>query len=501
MNSNIKAMTALSTRVWYVEGGVHPSRVPQYLSLGKFSDDPAKNIGEETRITAPSPDRYNQDETVGSLPGEEERATFGIAVRSTSQKSILMGFKNKRCRVDYFATMGQCANPQDFLEGGEKWVYFEDGKTSSFQYENFGAFGKDENNPLNEMIDATAEDFYEYLYLRQEQMGSSVTTREIYTVDVDLGSDCDDCPEQGERVLMAMAGASATPGTQPTLLYSSDKGETWSQQTITTLFSNEDVKDAEVIGGYYVAISNTANGIHWTSVTELFEGVNQWNDVVSGFVVNKNPNAMAVADINHVWIVGNGGYIYFTNNFKGGVTVQDAGVSTTQHLRSVSALDSSNALAVGDSNAVVFTNNGGVTWESVTGPAVGVNLGACWMWDESTWLVGEGAGGTGKLWATFNGGITWSQIALPATYNRIDKIKFVSQAEGYISARGGGQSYILRTITGGSTWAVLPNGKKGVALANSYLSDIAVTTKFSNLVYAAGMATGGSSGFAMRMSG
>lgn len=499
--TDLKAMTAMSTRVWYVEGGIHPARSPQYLANGKFGDDPTKSIGEETRITTPSPKNFGQDETIGTMPGEEERATFGIAVRSTKQASVLMGWKNKRCRVDFFALMGECGNPQDFTEGGEKWTYFPDGKISSYNFENFGAFGRDENNPMNEMVDCTSEDFWEYLYMRQDQIGSSVTTREIYTVDVDPGDDCEDCPNVGDNVFLTMAGTSATPGTQPTLVYSQDKGETWGSDVIDGLFSNENVIGGAIIGGLLVLISNTANALIWTRVKEVLDGTNSWQRVADGFVNAKQPNAMSFADINHCWIVGNGGYVYFSDDVKGGVTVQDAGVATSQHLRSVHAHSTQSALAVGDSNAVIFTSNGGSTWEAVTGPAVGVNLGACWMWGADVWLVGEGSGGTGKLWLTTNNGVSWSQIKLPATYNRIDKIEFVSEAEGYLSARGGGQSYILRTITGGNKWVVLPNGKKGVSIANSYLSDIAVTTKFGNMVYAAGLAQNGTAGIALRMSG
>ena len=31
-------INALNIRVWYVEGGVHPSRVPQMFAQGKFGD-------------------------------------------------------------------------------------------------------------------------------------------------------------------------------------------------------------------------------------------------------------------------------------------------------------------------------------------------------------------------------------------------------------------------------------------------------------------------------
>ena len=498
--TNQNQLAAINQRVWYVEAGVRWDRTPQYLALGKFSDDPKKTIGEATRITAPDPNSFSRDIQVGTMDASEERATLAIGTRYQVTKSILQRWKNLRCRVDIYALSGKCGNPQDFTEGGEKWTYFPDGKITDHGFENFGAYGLDENNPTNEAVSMTADDYYEFLYMRQDQIAAAQTVREIFTVDVFKVGDCEDCAELGDKVLMTMAGASATPGTQPTILYSTNQGETFSSQIISTLFSNENIVDAVAIGDNFVLISNTANEIHWTSITELYDGVNSWNQVNTGFVFGKNANQMAFADIRHGWIVGNGGYIYFVGNFKVAVMVQDAGVATTQNLNSVSVFDAENVLAVGNSNAVVFTSNGGDTWESVAGPAVGINLGACWMWDANTWLIGEGAGGNGRLWGTINRGVTWTQIGLPAAYNRIDKIKFVSEAEGYISARAGGQSYILRTKTAGYEWTVLPDGKKGIALANSYLSDIAVTSKFSNLVYAAGLASNLSAGIALKMS-
>lgn len=497
--TKLKSLNAVNQRVWAVEGGVHPARAPIFLSIGKFADDPAVTIGEEKKVSAPDPNNFNRDIQIGTVPGETERATLSIGARYVTTKAKLLDWKNKRCRVDIFALSGVCGNPQDFTEGGEKWVYFPDGKISGHSFENFGAYGADENNPTNEKVDMTAEDYYEFLYMRQDQIGSSVTVREIYSVDVYQGKDCDDCPDVESKVFITMAGASATPGTQPSLLYTDDGGETWNSQTITTLFSNENVVDAAFIGGAFVLISNTANEIHWTDAEEVYQGVNTWNQVDTGFVLNKGANAMWAVDVRHVWIVGNGGYIYFAKDFKVKVDVQDAGVATTQNLNSVHAFDAQNVLTVGNSNAVVFTSNGGSTWESVTGPAVGINLGACWMWDEDTWIVGEGANGNGKLWLTTNRGVSWSQIGLPATYVRIDKIMFVSEAEGYIAARSGGQSYILRTITGGNQWVVLPNGKKGTAVANSYLKDIALTTKFANTVYAAGLASNTTAGIVLKM--
>lgn len=499
--SDKTALSAINLRVWYVEGGVHPTRSPQFLALGKISTDPSKPIGESTRITAPDPNNFNRDVEVGTVEGSEERATLSIGARYTSQKAILLEWKNQRCRVDVYALAGKCGNPQDFSEGGEKWVYFQDGRISSHGFENFGAYGNDENNPSNEMVDMTADDYWEYLYMKQDQIGSSVTTRQVYTVDVYRGDPCEDCPDPCDRILAVMAGASATPGTQPSLLYSEDGGETWSAQTITTLFSNEDVVDGVVLGSDIVYISNTANSMHWTDLDNLYEGTNTWSETVTGFVKNKGPRAMSSVDVRHTWIVGDGGYIYFVKNHKVEAVVQDPGVATTQNLMAVHALNTNYVLAVGNSNAVVVTENGGSTWKSLTGPAVGINLGACWMWDKDTWFVGEGSGGTGKLWLTTNQGKTWKQATLPSTYNRIYKIVFISEAEGYLIGQTGGTSVVLRTITAGNEWVTLPNGKSSVPVENTYLTDLAVCSKTANTAFAAGLADNGTAGIILKMAG
>jgi len=494
----MNALTGLNQRVWYVEGGVHPSRSPSMLALGKFGD-PSHTIGEDTKITAPDPNHFGRDIQVGVVEGSEERASFSIMGRYTTSKDTLLGWKNDKCRVDLFALSGRCGNPQDFSEGGEKWVYFPDGRLTSHSFENFGGYGKDENSATNGSVDMTSEDYWEFLKMNQEQVGSASTVREIYTVDVYSGDTCEDCPNPCDRVLATMAGAGATPGTQPVLLFSDDGGETWSSQTISSMFSNEVVADGVVIGGDIVYISSTSNEIHYTGIEDLYVNTNTWGQTITGFVATKNANAITSADARHSWICGDGGYIYFVKNHKVKVEVQDAGVATIQNLNAIHALDSDNVLTVGDSNAVIFTTNAGVTWQSVTGPAVGVNMGACWMWDEDAWFVGEGAGGNGKLWLTTNQGYTWSEVGLPSSsYVRVYKIVFVSEAEGYMIVTSGSSGYVLRTITAGNEWDVMPQGKAATALLNTYLRDLSGCSKYGNTAFAAGLATNGTAGIILK---
>lgn len=499
--NNVVGLNALNHRIWVVPGGVYPTRAPELLAMGKMSTDPSRKIGEAKKVSAPDPNNFNRDIQIGTIEGEIERATFALGNRYTAEKAYLMDLVNKGCRADVFLLSGKCGNPQDFSQGGEKWLYFPDSRPSGIALENLGAYGRDENNPTNENMDMTSEEFYEFLYMRQDAIGTSATVRELYTVDTVTQDNCEDCPTPCDDVLITMAGASATPGTLPSLLYSNDAGVTFSSQSISTMFSNEVVSGSAVIGGDLVLISNTSNSIHYTNIELLYDGINTWQENDKGFVAGKQPNAIWSVDVRHTWIVGNGGYVYFVSNHKTAVTVQDAGVATTQHLMGVHAYDTKNVLAVGNSNAVIWTTNGGLTWESVTGPAVGVNLSKCWMWDKQTWFVCEGAGGTGKLWLTTNSGKSWSQVPLPFASVRIHRIEFVSEAEGYISATDGSTSVILRTKTAGNEWSVLPDGKRAVAQLNTYLSDIAVCSKYANTVYAVGLADNGTAGVAYKFSG
>ena len=116
MPSDLKALTAINQRVWFVEGGVHPTRSPEMLAWGKFSTDPSQTIGEDAKITAPDPNSFERDISVGTVRGSSERATLGIGIRSTSQLSIVLDWVKKNCRVDIYALSGKCGNPQDFTE-------------------------------------------------------------------------------------------------------------------------------------------------------------------------------------------------------------------------------------------------------------------------------------------------------------------------------------------------------------------------------------------------
>src|SRR3970040_1896174 len=139
-----------------------------------------------------------------------------------------------------------------------------------------------------------------------------------------------------------------------------------------------------------------AGGIHINDFEDILDATDNWVEVTSGLVAGKGPLSITSVGPSHTWMGATGGYIYFTDDPRGGVSVQDAGVATTQDLEAIHALDKLNVVAVGDLNAVIYTTNGGSTWQSLPGPAVGGNPTAAGMDDARLWLGGGANGELGR---------------------------------------------------------------------------------------------------------
>jgi photosystem II stability/assembly factor-like uncharacterized protein len=287
-----------------------------------------------------------------------------------------------------------------------------------------------------------------------------------------------------------MVGTGATPGTKPLLLYTKDAGTTWGSTTITTLFSLESPRDTACVGDNLIVVSPDSDSLHYANTSDILKGVETWTEVWSGFVITKDPRAIWSACASHTWIVGEGGYIYFTSDPTNGVVIQDPGTVTTQNLNDVHALDMEYVLAVGDFNAVIFTNDG-ATWEAIVGPQAGVSLNCCWMIDEKEWLLGSS---NGKLWYTKDGGGSYTNIA-PAIATEIDDIWFLDDTIGYLAVHVGANGYLYRTTNGGNNWHKMPRTGSGNPIpANDYLNRLAGCKDEPNAIWAVGLADNATAG-------
>lgn len=493
------------TRVWFIENRAHPANDPVYQGLMKFND-PSQALGDITKIEAPDPNEAGRFIEIDSIQGQEERVSFGIMGRyPRSRTSDMKRIAEKRCQLDIQAHLGRCRDPQDFNGGWEKIIFFEGTKLTNYSIENFGAIESGEENPTNESADTNAALWYERVRLTFAERATGDTFNEVVAVVVCDDSECGDCdsPSDGcQRVFSVQLAAGNSPGVSPSVIYSDDGLATDGLTFIDTLTSSQEPSDAACIGENLVVTSNDAGSLNYADIDEILLGTETWVEIATGIQAGGEPNALWSVGARDTWVVGDAGYIYYTSDPTTGLTAQDEGVATSQNLADVHAYDSQNVVAVGASNAVVYTKDGGGTWAAVTGPAVGVNLTAVWMKDVDTWFVGDA---NGALWYTDNAGTTWVSKPLPISTDEVDDIKFPTDSCGFMSVRvsaPGGR--ILATIDGGHTWYVAPEGSGSIP-ANDRINSIGICRKASpsiaaNTIYAGGLADDGSDGILLKLS-
>lgn len=483
------AITA-NSRVFLMEGGAGPSVAPVYEGLWR-AGAVSWEQGDITRIQIPSASQRGKFDRVGSITGEQGDPEIGITARfAQDAKSVLLRLSRNTCENDLQIHFGKCRDPKDFSNGWRdgKILVLEDARPSSYGTDELGALQSDENAAINEETTFVGSDYYEIVPIKFSQLASDEVVQEVVGIEVCDSETCGACgiPSNGCSVVFAVTmRAGGSPGQGAEVVATQDGGSTWVDRIVTTITGSDDPTGLACIGDNVVVISNESESLHYAASADVLNEDETWTEITTGFVAAKGPNAIWSNGPSLTWIVGDGGYIYFTSDPTSGVEVQDSGSATTENLNDIDGLDSDRMVAVGDNNAVVYTTNGGETWTSVTGPAVGVNLNAVVMHTATEWFVGTAAG---TLWYTRNSGETWTQKGFPGSgAGVIRDIKFASKAVGYMShdtATPAGR--ILRTIDGGYSWYVLPEGT-GSITANDRINALAVCQDV-NIVYGAGLA-------------
>ncbi len=180
------------------------------------------------------------------------------------------------------------------------------------------------------------------------------------------------------------------------------------------------------------------NGATW-SVVDVGSIVGEFVDGSSGIF------SLGTTD---VWLVTDQGSIYYSADGGLSWAIQ---ASVTAALTDILFSDPMNGMTAGTQgggvNNLLYTNDGGITWSSLTHPTADdlVSLG----YSGAFWWAGDDAGG---LWYSPNNGTTWYQreFGTPGV-SAIDTIKFGNPYLGVITHGDA----IRITYDGGNTWSGL----------------------------------------------
>ena len=127
---------------------------------------------------------------------------------------------------------------------------------------------------------------------------------------------------------------------------------------------------------------------------------------------------------------------------------RQSAIPSPRNLNSVAFVSVSHGFASGESNTLLETLDGGVTWRQIGPGLAGEPFYHVYFRDENNGFILGNTGTTSESFRTTDGGATWARFDLPAgSWYEMD---FVNPTTGF----AGGNGALCRTIDGGATWTL-----------------------------------------------
>lgn len=494
MTSSFKPSQTGNSRVFLIEGQARPDHEPDYKShfkAGAIEQD----TGESTRIEVPDPDRYGEFIEVGEIQGAVGRPTLTLTGRYAQDlASDMLRLAKARCAFDIQVHLGSCTDPRDF-DQFSKVVILERAKGNNWSTEDLGALSSDEAAKVDETLNTSGREVYEFMPLNYVSKAGDVITNEVVDVVICDRASCGDCDDEStgcSKIFAVTLAAGGSPSTPADVVFSLDKGLTWYAHDVEAFGASDDGSGLACLGTYLVVVSNDFGGLAYATLTE-FDGTTdpEFTGVTTGFNASGAPNDIWSVG-NFAFVVGNGGYIYTMSEPTGGATVLDAGVAVSDNLNAVHALSKDFAVAVGNASSIVKID--GLSAEEIAPPTgVEVNYNCVWVKSESEWFIGTS---NGKLYYTLDGGQSWSEKTFPGSGSGVVRdIQFAKDSVAYLShSTSGSVGRILESVSGGNNWIVAPRNP-GTLPANDRVTALAACPDDVNFVVGVGLADDGSDGY------
>lgn len=486
------------SRVWHIEDRAAPGHVPVYDSLARaqgFTQD----FGDVTLVRVPDPFRYGKFKVIDKTRGAEGQPNGTLQFRYTRDASEMLRIGRKGCDLDIQIHMGSCQDPSDFDLGWEKILTLEAAVITTWGTGDLGALDQGEDAPVDENVPVTGESMYEILRVHGSELGETEITQEVVAVAICDSTECGLCGRTSDgcqRVFAMTKTSGGSPGAGARLISSKNGGVTLRMNNVSTMGAAENASDMACVGSLLVISSQTGEAVHYAAIADIVDGLETWAEVTTGIVAGKGPNAIFSLGRTFTWMVGQGGYVYFSSDITSGFEVQSAGSVTTQNLNDIHGIDERNLVAVGANNAVLRTTDGEL-WSAVTGPAVGVALNTVFMLSETEWIVGAA---NGRLYYTSDSGTSWTEKAFSGSgAGTVNKVWFPTRTVGYMAHQTAGSvGRLFRTVNGGYSWYLLPEDGSTFP-SSTIINDVIGCSGNPNIAFAGGLDSGGSDGLFLKV--
>lgn len=441
-------LAAGQTRVFIQEDGINPAASYNYYGCLSL-DSPSQDLGTPDPVYCPSPSQRNRWDIIDDVPKTPALGTVDFTQHAAKFLSdAWMSIKDRGCKFNFQVVASSCSRPDQFDQWDAKLI-FMGGRLNNLKLSMFNPLTGDDNAPVDFTGTISYQDWKVVQAIKFSERADTTVVAEVldgFYYDVAQCGECGTPSDGCNNIYLLTAANSGSPGLSSQIVYSLDKGRTWAAVDIPSL-GGLSGSQAGAMGSNLVVISQASGSHHYSSFANINAGTVNWT-AVTGYVSTKGPRALWVKSSYQAFIAAAGGYIYSLASASATPTVLTDGSVTTQQLNAIHG-SGLTVVAVGNSNAVLYSANNGSSFSLVTGPTVGVNLTAVWVVSTSIWLVGTG---NGKLYYTLNAGATWTQIGLGSGVTVINDIYFENSVVGYLAAEVNGAAQVFRTTDSGNTW-------------------------------------------------
>lgn len=464
MANDTNILAGGQSRVFIQKDG--PTPASPYLYYGCLSlDGPSQDLGTPDPVYCPSSSARNQWDIVASVPKTQALGTTDFTSHADRfLKDVWWELKRKGCGFNLAVVNGACQRPDDFTKY-DSVLFLTGSRLTNLALGALNALSGDDNAPVDltgSLTFSVMEPHYPLIF------GVTAETEVVCEIMDGLFHDvlgCGECgtPSDGcNKLYFLETACTGSPGLSGQIVYSLNGGLTWAVVDIPPL-GGLGANRIEDVGERLVVVSQARGGHVWSEFSAVDAGSPAgWSLVTTGYVAAKSPRCIYSKSPSETFVGAAGGYIYLMTDPAVGVSVLTDGSVTAQQLNDIHGFGRT-IVAVGNTNAILKSDNAGATWTLVVGPAVGVHLSAIWCLSATVWMVGTG---TGLLYYTLNAGVTWTQISLGGGITTINDIEFTPDgAVGFMAAEVAGAARVYRSKDSGNTWQYQAPAISGIPTA------------------------------------
>jgi hypothetical protein len=464
---------------------------------------------DTVRVKVKSATDYGKFTTKTTVLGRREDPTFTVVAYTPEELDWLLDVD---CPRDFWAVWGRCNSPSDLSSYIKIRHYYR--ATSQTEGESGVDFlGEEDAAGIEQNTSWSAEDVVTIVTVDTEEQRQGVTEAQAFNDIAFLAEGrCEgDCGREIGDGEWGVAVADSNYGSATAnVWYSDDTGATWTICATDPFAANDaDISSCVILPGVtaprFIVFRGTVESDYGARASISDDWGATWSEVNVGGVANGSYiNGAFKYGVGLIWVVGNGGYIWYSED-RGDSWTEITGTTTgtANELWDIHSPpeDSSIVYAVGGNNTVIFSSDSGDSWSSISGPADGTE--AMYAVDVDSqyklFVGGQRDASEECLWSSEDGGATWVNEAFTGSTDANEEVRRFRQAprasrqhkvwiagvnNGSARRYGPGTSFrMFRTLDG------LGSSERMDLVANNGLNGLSVVT--INHAWACGEPVGG----------